>query len=189
MISRLIFSRIVFRSRRISCSQKRSTTHPAFCNAIVTSLARCWFRSILRTQYSRLFSGTPLLHIGQPCQKQPSMKMATFSLSKTTSGFPGRSWAFFRQPFNRIPASIAHKERSGDVPLLLMAFMALRRFSGDKLSGIIWRQRNAHLFYKGRNYIAGNPFDDVNANSISKSGESLYAPNVGREKKSIGCTL
>jgi len=58
---------------------------PDFFKVLVTSRSRVWLREILLRQNSALPLGcVPCL--GQPCQKQPSTKIASLSLGKTKSG-------------------------------------------------------------------------------------------------------
>lgn len=81
-----------------SCSQNRTTAKPSRCRARCTSDARKTLPSILRFQYPRLAVGRRRLQDGHRCQKQPSTKTATRRSSKTTSGLPGSSVAWSRQP-------------------------------------------------------------------------------------------
>jgi len=69
------------------CSQTRTTAHPR------ERSARDWFESlsmfleIFGSQYCLFVAGIRL-HFGHPCQKQPSMKIASFACGKAKSGFP-----------------------------------------------------------------------------------------------------
>lgn len=66
-------------SRFKSCSQTRKTYHPSLRNSFVAFLSRSWFSLIFSAQKRSFVLGlTPCS--GQPCQKQPSTKMATFWL-------------------------------------------------------------------------------------------------------------
>lgn len=67
-----------------SCSQIRTTSHPAANNRSSVSLSRRRLVSILLRQNSALcFGQVPCS--GQPCQKHPSTKTATFARVKTMS--------------------------------------------------------------------------------------------------------
>src|SRR5215216_1835698 len=79
-----------------SCSLILITFHPCFRNIRETLLSLAILVSILFFQNSTLVADN-LLHL-HPCQKHPSTNTATFSLSKTKSGFPTRSLAFNLQP-------------------------------------------------------------------------------------------
>lgn len=82
-----------------SCSHTRRTRQPARRKARVTSTSRALFDESLRRQNARLFFGF-VACLGQPCQKQPSTKMASLSFGKTKSGLPNTGW-LRRQPLMR----------------------------------------------------------------------------------------
>jgi len=69
-----------------SCSQMRSTLHPAAQRVWVTSLSRRLFVEYFVSQKSRLLAGR-FECWGHPCQKQPSTKPATRFLRKMKSAF------------------------------------------------------------------------------------------------------
>lgn len=119
-----------------SCSQTLKTVHCCPLRSVSISLDRSTFRLILRSQYGRFVFGSVCRQYGHPCQKQPSMNTAIRNLSKTTSGLPGTSLAFFRQPLNLKPASMEKRRLSNPVPLLLTACIVRRRSSGVRLSCI-----------------------------------------------------
>lgn len=67
-----------------SCSQKRTTPHPAARSNVSVSASRDRFRSIFARHHSPFATGQePCL--GQPCQKHPSTNTATCSRGNTTS--------------------------------------------------------------------------------------------------------
>jgi hypothetical protein len=73
----------------------------------------------------------------QPCQKQPSTKIATFCRGKTKSGFP-YSWYPLRHPMTlcsrKTVISLSSVLR---FPLERIAAMTRERFSGVKTSTLI----------------------------------------------------
>ncbi len=68
-----------------SCSHTRNTRHPARRSVRVTSASRVLFADNLRRQNARLLAGM-FECSGQPCQKQPSTKIAARCFGKTKSG-------------------------------------------------------------------------------------------------------
>jgi hypothetical protein len=85
MILRSTWSRWVFSS----CSQILINCQPKALSSRPTFLSRLLFFSIFAVQNSRFVAGIER-HRRQPCQKQPSKKIATRLPGKTTSGRPGR---------------------------------------------------------------------------------------------------
>jgi len=79
-----------------SCSQIRITLHLFFCKVRFTRRSLALFAINFRSQKLRLFAGV-LECLGQPCQKQPSTKMATRARQKMKSGLPNMGW-WRRQP-------------------------------------------------------------------------------------------
>lgn len=75
----------------ISCSQIRITRYPSCESAASTWLARSTFLLIFARQNVALDFGIGRPHAVQPCQKQPSVKMATRRRLKAKSGHPGSS--------------------------------------------------------------------------------------------------
>src|SRR5699024_769627 len=75
------------------CSQKRSTTQPAFLNRASVYRSRATFPSSLRSHHVLLLAGS-VACTGQRCQKLPSTNTATRSRTKVTSarlrGMPSR---------------------------------------------------------------------------------------------------
>jgi hypothetical protein len=100
--------------------------------------SRCIFLLILFVQNDRLVAGI-VRHRLQPCQKQPSMKMASFDESNTKSGLPGKPerWPNF-QPLMPQRTKMERNRRSVDlVPderLLLIARMRDFRVSVSAIS-------------------------------------------------------
>ncbi len=68
-----------------TCSQRRTTVQPASMRAASVARSRSWFLSSLGDQYHSLFFGFEPCS-GQACQKQPSMKTATFREVNAISG-------------------------------------------------------------------------------------------------------
>jgi len=71
-----------------ACSQILRTRHPHSRSCRFTLRSRARFREILASQYPRFESGLRPCS-GQPCQKHPSTKTASFLLGNTKSGRPG----------------------------------------------------------------------------------------------------
>ena len=70
-----------------ACSQMRTTRHPCLRSVRLTSRSRALLAAIFFDQKTRLLTGR-FECLGQPCQKQPSTKTATFCFGKTKSGLP-----------------------------------------------------------------------------------------------------
>src|SRR5579863_8296442 len=70
------------------CSQKRRTRNPSKRRRMLFALSRPRFEAIFAAQYVEFVFGM-WPHEGQPCQKQPSTKIAIFSWGNTKSGLPG----------------------------------------------------------------------------------------------------
>lgn len=85
-----------------SCSQMRITLSPIRLSFRRTRTSRSRLVSIFSFQNFEFVRGVFRLQCGQPCQKQPSMKIARLFAGKKKSGRPGRSRALRFQP--RIPA-------------------------------------------------------------------------------------
>ena len=68
-----------------SHSQIRATFHPALRKDRFTNRSRFWLPSILRRHHAARCAGH-VACFGQPCQKQPSTKIAARDLRKTKSG-------------------------------------------------------------------------------------------------------
>ena len=83
---------------RNECSQMRTTVTPSCLSFRFTCRARVVFARIFATQYSRFATGMGRLHVGQPCQKHPSMKIATLSSGNQKSGRPTVDWSCIFQP-------------------------------------------------------------------------------------------
>jgi len=79
--------------------QMRRTRQPWVRRSRVVQRSRALLRVILCCQYSRFPWGMRQCQ-RQPCQKQPSTKMATRWHRKTKSGWPGSGWCL-RQPLMR----------------------------------------------------------------------------------------
>ena len=77
------------RSLFSSCSQMRATLKSLSRNLWMFAWSRSILRWIFACQNGELVFGI-WPHRGQPCQKQPSTKIAIRSLRKTKSGLPGR---------------------------------------------------------------------------------------------------
>lgn len=77
----------------------RSTRQPRLRSVLLTSRSRCAFRASLAFQNATRVFGMRAWR-GQPCQKQPSTKTASFAARKTKSGLPS-SGAPRRQPVMR----------------------------------------------------------------------------------------
>lgn len=82
----------------ISCSHILITLKPSLRRLLLTLLALATFDFNFAVQYARFARGNGRRHWGQPCQKQPSMKIATCSFGKTKSGTPGSQRACIFQP-------------------------------------------------------------------------------------------
>lgn len=72
---------------RTSCSQILTTTMLSRLRTRWTSLPRAMFRAIFASQYSRFCFGI-LRQSLQPCQKQPSTKIASRFVANQKSGIP-----------------------------------------------------------------------------------------------------
>lgn len=70
-----------------SCSQMRITDHPRCFNVRFTNLSRRLLPESFCIHNSLLLTGM-LACLGQPCQKQPSMKIAILWFLKMKSGRP-----------------------------------------------------------------------------------------------------
>ncbi len=79
-----------------ACSQMRTTRHPCLRSVRLTSRSRALLAAIFFDQKTRLLTGR-FECLGQPCQKQPSTKTATFCFGKTKSGLP-KNGRWRRQP-------------------------------------------------------------------------------------------
>lgn len=98
-------------SRR-SCSHTRNTRNPSRRNCHDTNFARLRFVLNFRSQYGRFETGASRPHFGQPCQKQPSTKIAMRSASKTKSGEPRWVRECIRQPVTPLATSAALRRHS-----------------------------------------------------------------------------
>lgn len=87
------------RERTRSHSHTRRTRQPDARNARVTARSRSIFPASFAVQNSIRDLGIRRW-IGQPCQKHPSIKIATFDARKIKSGLPGKA-APRRQPLIR----------------------------------------------------------------------------------------
>lgn len=113
-----------------SCSQTRTTFHPACRSSRLIRRSRDRFRASLADQKS-LFELTFRLHFGHPCQKHPSTNTSTRSIRNVKSGRPCRG-CFLRQPV--IPCCrIIDASRSPVLafPEDLIAAMTSDRFAGE----------------------------------------------------------
>lgn len=122
---------------RGSCSQTRTTVHPAFVNAASASRSRSTLRRSLGVQYHSFVEGI-LPWSGQACQKHPSTKTATLRAVKTTSGLTGRrpGTTIGKSFLKRYPRrwSKLRSSTSGFVPERLIARI-FRPLPGDEAGG------------------------------------------------------
>ena len=81
----------------ISCSQNRNTFQSLRTSCFLTSRSRFWLLAIFVSQYLAFVLGF-VLHLEHPCQKHPSIKIATLLFGKIKSGVPKRRWLCLRQP-------------------------------------------------------------------------------------------
>jgi hypothetical protein len=89
-----ICERHASRSRLSSCSQNRRTTKPISVRAREEFLSFIRLRTIFAVQKAS-FVFEDRLHIGHPCQKHPSVKMANRPFGKRKSGLPGNEGLTF----------------------------------------------------------------------------------------------
>lgn len=94
-------SRLTESVDRSWCSHTRTTVIPCLRSSRATRLPRILFQLILSPQYSRFAWGIGRRHFGQPCQKQPSIKMTRSRSGKKKSGAPTIERGCILQP--RIP--------------------------------------------------------------------------------------
>ncbi len=120
---------------RSSCSQIRSTRHPAALSVRPTSLSRLLLALSLSFQNSALFAGRrPWM--GQPCQKQPSTNTAVRLCRNTKSGRPNTG-RFLRQPV--MPSARKTEARAHSVsrlPLERIVDITSDRLAFEKTSGM-----------------------------------------------------
>jgi hypothetical protein len=83
--------------RASSHSQIRITRQPARRNVRFTSRSRAWLPLIFRRHHAARFAGH-VACFGQPCQKQPSTKMASRTCRKTKSGRTANVRENFQRP-------------------------------------------------------------------------------------------
>ena len=115
----------------ISCSQTRKTIHPPFLSNRVVRRSFERFSFSFSAQNTELVATRLRPHRVQPCQKQPSAKMATLQRSKTKSGVPVKPLGRTLQP--RIPARTNASRRRTSVvrfPLPLIALIVRERSAG-----------------------------------------------------------
>ena len=119
-----------------SCSQKRITFQPFPRSSADTRLSREIFLPIFLCQYSVLDFGVRFLaQLLQPCQKQPSTKMASRCSRNKKSGLPGSSLGCARHPVILFFRSRERNSSSVDfAPELLTAVMIPERQAFDTLS-------------------------------------------------------
>lgn len=115
-----------------SCSQIRTTVHPACDNRKLIFSSRSLFASILARHHSAFFFGH-VPWIGQPCQKQPSTNTTTRALGKTMSARlrmsgSGATCTRYRRP---ILCSAERSNFSGAVSRGLAASILLRAAMDD----------------------------------------------------------
>lgn len=118
-----------------SCSQIRSTLQPSEDRIRLTLRSRRLFALSFSIQNLRLFAGM-LPHLGQQCQKQPSMKIATLSRLNAKSGRPVIARCR-RQPV--IPLFLrkdANKSSVSRFPRDLIFDITSERLEGVKTSGM-----------------------------------------------------
>ena len=113
-----------------SCSQMRTTRQPRLRSVWVTMPSRRRFPSIFAFQNS-LSRGNGLQPREQPCQKQPSKKMAICCFGKTKSGCPNSRY-FRRHP--EIPLDLRMAINVNSVVLLPQ--LRTRDMLYDRLSGV-----------------------------------------------------
>jgi len=94
----LSISRTHLRGLRLrSHSQNRITVNPPDLSSLFTARSLDLFRWIFCFQYPTLLLGV-WPHLGHPCQKHPSAKMAILAAGNTKSGHPGNSTPRTCQP-------------------------------------------------------------------------------------------
>jgi hypothetical protein len=132
-----------------SCSQIRTTRHPAFIHSVFVSTSRSRFRLNFAAHHARFAFGS-VRCLGQLCQKQPSTKMAIFLLGNTISARFRLSGSTRRSIRNRKPAlcSAARNASSGLVSRL-RADCIRRRAPGDDAAGLLTFIR-PHLLSKSK---------------------------------------
>lgn len=125
--------RRIFRSRTSSftwCSQIRITRHPRRRRRRKFR----WSRARLARSFSRQKSVSLCSHWGRrhPCQKRPSIKIATRSAETMMSGRPGRvrEWHLYRTPIAR---NSCCTRRSSGPCFSITAFIAR-----DRCSDVMW---------------------------------------------------
>lgn len=133
LISMITFSAAVAMS---SCSQNRITVHPASRSTRFVSRSRSLLRRIFSDQNSLFVFGV-VPCIGQPCQKQPSTKIAICFRVKTMSA---RLLSVFRGAWstrNRSPARwrIDRRASSLGVSRCRTDCILRRTFSEEALGG------------------------------------------------------
>lgn len=118
----------------ISCSQISTTFHFCFLSSFFTIMRLFLLFSILLLQNPTFVLGS-LKHVLHPCQKHPSMKIASFFFFIDTSGEPNtvQSWILYLTP--RLH-NIFLIMSSGFVFLPLMLAITLLLFSFERLSTI-----------------------------------------------------
>jgi hypothetical protein len=109
-----------------ACCQMRMTFQPRRRSWRFTRRSRAMLSSRFLSQNFRLVLGR-VQHLGQPCQKHPSTKTATFCLRNAKSGFPGKERCLL-QPVVLLLRS--NNSRASSVclfPLLRMSDIILER--------------------------------------------------------------
>ena len=115
-------------------SQKRMTANPRRRISLLTSLSRFRLRWIFADQYCLLVRGM-WPHLGHPCQKQPSTKMASFAFVNAKSGVPIKCAGLTRQPEIPLRMRAARSLRSVERLLALLTARIFRlRTSGGRLN-------------------------------------------------------
>lgn len=126
--------RITRLSDTSSCSQNLRTVHCLALSCRLTSLSLLRFWWIFFRQKSRRVTGID--RQAQPCQKQPSTKIATFCNLNTKSGLPGRCW-WRRQPaILSLRSNPTNLSSVLELPVLRIAAMTAERFGWSNTSAI-----------------------------------------------------
>ena len=111
-------------------SQTRSTAQPSFLSFRETRISLLRLaRTLARQNFTLLLEGR--LHRGQPCQKQPSTKRATFNFGHAKSGFPATGHCF-RKPMIWLLRKIVSIRRS----VLLLPDEATEAIIFDRIFGV-----------------------------------------------------
>lgn len=109
-----------------SCSQTRITNQPAFFRCASVSLSRSMFLASFSCHHVRLALGN-VPCIGHLCQKQPSMKTATFSLGKAMSIVRRDSDGTWRCLRNRRPILCRQERIATSIELSRWGVFFIRR--------------------------------------------------------------